>query len=62
MSDSCNHEMCWIDSVIPSNAKKKNLKMNYLFQKCQILESESNRMVVSIEISDVLKQYLRKIR
>ena len=37
MSDSCNHEMCWIDSVIPSNAKKKNSKTNYLFQKCQIL-------------------------
>jgi hypothetical protein len=61
MSDSCNHEMCWIDSVIPSNAKKEKLKNELFVPKMpDSWKANPTEWLSSIEISDVLKQYEEK--
>ena len=33
MSNSCNHEMCWIDSVLTSTKEKQQLKNNLFVPK-----------------------------
>lgn len=61
MSDSCNHEMCWIDSVIPSNVKKEKLKNELFVPKMpDSWKANPTEWLSSIEISDVLKQYEEK--
>ena len=61
MSDSCNHEMCWIDTVISSNQKKEKLKHELFVPKMpDSWKSNSSEWLSSIEISDVLKQYEEK--
>ena len=58
MSDSCNHEMCWIDSVIPSKLKQEKLKRELFVPNMpDSWKSNSTEWLSSVEISDVLKQY-----
>jgi len=61
MSDGCNHEMCWIDSVVP-NMKTKHILKNELFvpKMPESWKSNSTEWLSSVEISDVLKQYEEK--
>ena len=58
LSDSCNHEMCWIDKSIDSIDIKNKIK-NELFVPQMPISWNKNptEWLSSIEISDVLKQY-----
>ena len=58
LSDSCNHEMCWIDKTIESTDTKDQIK-NELFVPQMPISWNKNpsEWLSSIEISDVLKQY-----
>tara|TARA_Y100000992_G_C21211705_1_gene465798 strand:- start:208 stop:1113 length:906 start_codon:yes stop_codon:yes gene_type:complete len=58
MSDSCNHEMCWIDKTIDSESTKEKLK-NELFVPTMPKSWKENpsEWLSSVEISDVMKQY-----
>ena len=61
MSNSCNHEMCWIDSVLTSTKEKQQLKNNLFVPKMpESWKKNSSEWLSSIEISDVLKQYEEK--
>ena len=61
MSNSCNHEICWIDSVLTSTKEKQQLKNNLFVPKMpESWKKNSSEWLSSIEISDVLKQYEEK--
>jgi hypothetical protein len=58
LSDSCNHEMCWIDSVLQNTKNKERLKQDLFVPKMpDSWKKNSTEWLSSIEISDVLKQY-----
>lgn len=58
MSDSCNHEMCWIDKVILNSRNKKKIKDELFVPKMpEIWKKNPTEWLSSVEISDVLKQY-----
>jgi len=61
LSDSCHHEMCWIDKTIQSMHTKNKIK-NELFVPEMPISWNKNptEWLSSIEISDVLKQYEEK--
>ena len=61
MSDGCNHEMCWIDNVVPNMKTKHRLKNELFVPKMpETWKLNSTEWLSSVEISDVLKQYEEK--
>lgn len=61
MSDNCNHEMCWVDSVLTNLKTKEQLKNQLFVPKMpESWKKNSGEWLSSVEISDVLKQYESK--
>ena len=58
MSDSCNHEMCWIDTVLRNQTNKNDIKNELFVPKMpDSWKKNSSEWLSSNEIADVLKQY-----
>lgn len=58
LSNSCNNEICWIDSMIDNKKEKQNIKKELFVPNTpKSWKKNPNEWLSSIEISDVMKQY-----
>jgi len=58
LSESCNNEMCWIDSILKNKKHKENIKDDLFVPLVpKSWKKNPTEWLSSVEISDVMKQY-----